>query len=197
MTCSTTKRVWFHLVKQCIQHADTEHPACSKRQPEHESQVGALITLYLKRETHRKLMKKRFEEQRKQNIIIRVQQDFASVHLFKTIISSIPTHPLWNKTNQKYLDVCNPRCLQSLGYAATDILLYELWSVFREFQSLSGRIAHLLQFGESEWVAVLGSELHEPHVGRVCELSDDAETGKQPEWGLGGLRERERERERC
>ncbi len=41
--------------------------------------------------------------------------------------------------------------------------------------------AHLFQFGESERVAVLGSELHEPHVGRVCELSDDAETGEQPE----------------
>lgn len=38
-----------HLVKQRIQHADTEHPACSKRQPEHEGQVGALIALYLKR----------------------------------------------------------------------------------------------------------------------------------------------------
>lgn len=42
-------------------------------------------------------------------------------------------------------------------------------------------MAHLLQFGESEWVAVLRSELHEPHVGRVCELSDDAETWEQPE----------------
>lgn len=42
-----------HLVKQCIQHADTEHSACSKRQPEHEGQVGALITLYLKTETQK------------------------------------------------------------------------------------------------------------------------------------------------
>lgn len=42
-------------------------------------------------------------------------------------------------------------------------------------------MAHLLQFGESEWVAVLGSELHESHVGRVSELSDDAETGEQPD----------------
>lgn len=49
--CSTTERVSLHLIEQCIQHADTEHPACSKRQPEHESQVGALITLYLKGET--------------------------------------------------------------------------------------------------------------------------------------------------
>lgn len=40
--------------------------------------------------------------------------------------------------------------------------------------------AHLLQFGERERVAVLGSELHEPHVGRVCELRDDAEAGEQP-----------------
>lgn len=43
--------------------------------------------------------------------------------------------------------------------------------------------AHLLQFGERERVAVLGSKLHEPHVGRVCELGDDAEAGKQPECG--------------
>lgn len=61
-----------------------------------------------------------------------------------------------------------------------------------EFQSPSARkensvrlfwfsTAHLLQFGESERVAVLGSELHEPHVGRVRELSDDAEAGEQPE----------------
>lgn len=40
-------------------------------------------------------------------------------------------------------------------------------------------LSHLLQFGESEGVAVLGSELHEPHVGRVRELSDDAEAGEQ------------------
>ncbi len=42
-----------HLVKQCIQHADTENSACGKRQPEHEGQVGALISLYLKRETQK------------------------------------------------------------------------------------------------------------------------------------------------
>lgn len=41
--------------------------------------------------------------------------------------------------------------------------------------------AHLLQLGEGERVAVLGSELHEPHVGRVRELGNDAEAGKQPE----------------
>lgn len=50
--------------------------------------------------------------------------------------------------------------------------------------------AHLLKFGESKRVAVLGSELHESHVGRVCELSDDAETGKQSEKGLGELRQK-------
>ena len=40
--------------------------------------------------------------------------------------------------------------------------------------------AYLFQFREGEGVAVFGSELHEPHVGRVRELRDDAETGKQP-----------------
>lgn len=50
--------------------------------------------------------------------------------------------------------------------------------------------AHLLKLGESKRVAVLGSELHESHVGRMCELSDDAETGKQSEKGLGGLRQK-------
>lgn len=40
--------LFSHLVKQRVEHADAEHPACSKRQPEHEGQVGALITLYLK-----------------------------------------------------------------------------------------------------------------------------------------------------
>lgn len=52
-------------------------------------------------------------------------------------------------------------------------------------------MAYLLQFGESKRVTVLGSELHEPHIGRVCELSDDAETGKQPEGGMGECRERD------
>lgn len=48
-------------------------------------------------------------------------------------------------------------------------------------ESLSVQRSYLLQFGESQGVAVLSSELHEPHVGWVCELSNDAETGKQPE----------------
>lgn len=47
----------------------------------------------------------------------------------------------------------------------------------------SEKASHLLQFGESERVAVLGSELHEPHVGGMRELRDDAETGEQPETG--------------
>lgn len=37
---------------------------------------------------------------------------------------------------------------------------------------------HLLQFGQSQRVAVLRPELHEPHVGRVRELRDDAEAGE-------------------
>lgn len=41
-----------HLVQQRVQHADAEDPAGGKRQAEHESQVGALISLNL--ETERK-----------------------------------------------------------------------------------------------------------------------------------------------
>lgn len=39
--------LFSHLVKQRVEHADAEHPAGSERQPEHEGQVGALISLYL------------------------------------------------------------------------------------------------------------------------------------------------------
>lgn len=48
-----------------------------------------------------------------------------------------------------------------------------------------GRGAHLLQFGKSQRVAVLGSELHEPHVGGVGELRGNAQAGEEP--GGGGL----------
>lgn len=41
-------------------------------------------------------------------------------------------------------------------------------------------MTHLFQFRKSQGVAVFGPELHESHVGRVGELCDDAETGKQP-----------------
>lgn len=35
------------LVEQCIQHADTKHSASSKRQAEHEGQVGAILPFLL------------------------------------------------------------------------------------------------------------------------------------------------------
>lgn len=38
----------------------------------------------------------------------------------------------------------------------------------------------LFKFGESQGVAIFGTELHESHVRRMSELCDDAETGKQP-----------------
>lgn len=41
--------------------------------------------------------------------------------------------------------------------------------------------AYLFKFGKSQRVAVLGTELHEAHVGRVCELRGNAETGEKPE----------------
>lgn len=44
----------------------------------------------------------------------------------------------------------------------------------------SNRLPNLLQLGESQGIAVFSSELHEPHVGGMSELSDDAETGEQP-----------------
>ena len=47
-------------------------------------------------------------------------------------------------------------------------------------QTGHGGRAHLLQFGKSQRVAVLGAELHEPHVGRVGELCGDAEAGEEP-----------------
>lgn len=40
--------------------------------------------------------------------------------------------------------------------------------------------SHLLQLWEGQWVAVLRSKLHEPHVGWMSKLSDDTEAGKQP-----------------
>lgn len=43
---------------------------------------------------------------------------------------------------------------------------------------------YLFKFGKSQRVAVLGPELHEPHVGRVRELRGDAETGEKPEEGM-------------
>lgn len=49
--------------------------------------------------------------------------------------------------------------------------------------SLPGGTTYLFKFGKSQRVAVLGAELHEPHVGRVCELRGDAETGEKPEGG--------------
>ncbi len=41
--------------------------------------------------------------------------------------------------------------------------------------------AHLFQFGQSQRVVVFDFELHKAHVCWVGELSDDAETGEQPE----------------
>lgn len=58
--------VFSHLVKQRVQHADAEHSACSERQPEHEGQVGALITLDL----HRRRTQKTWEEHSDPDIII-------------------------------------------------------------------------------------------------------------------------------
>lgn len=37
------------LVEQRIQHADAEHPAGGEREPEHERQVGAVLSLFLRR----------------------------------------------------------------------------------------------------------------------------------------------------
>lgn len=39
-----------HLVEECIQHTDTKHPACSKREAEHECKIRALISLDLKKD---------------------------------------------------------------------------------------------------------------------------------------------------
>lgn len=39
---------------------------------------------------------------------------------------------------------------------------------------------NLFQFGESQRITVLCSELHESHVGWMCQLSDDAQVRKQP-----------------
>lgn len=49
--------VCIHLVQQRVQHADAEDPASGKRQAEHESQVGALISLNLETEEREKKKK--------------------------------------------------------------------------------------------------------------------------------------------
>lgn len=38
---------------------------------------------------------------------------------------------------------------------------------------------YLLQFRQSQRIVIFDSELHKTHVGRVCELRDDAKTWKQ------------------
>lgn len=47
VVCFEKKTNIAHLVEECIQHADTEHPASSEREAEHEGKIGALISLYL------------------------------------------------------------------------------------------------------------------------------------------------------
>lgn len=85
----------------------------------------------------------------------------------------------------------NFNCLHTAEvFRSTLALIVQQLSPSR-WQSPSGGTAHLLQLGQSQRVAVLGSELHEPHVGWVRELGDDAEAGEQPDSGGG------REKERC
>lgn len=40
--------------------------------------------------------------------------------------------------------------------------------------------SYLFQLGKGKRVTVLCSELHEPHVGRVGQLCDNAEAGEEP-----------------
>lgn len=46
-------QVWVctHLVQQSVQHADAENSACRKGEAEHEGQVGAFVTLFLRKES--------------------------------------------------------------------------------------------------------------------------------------------------
>lgn len=37
-----------NLIEEGVQHADAEHSACSEGQAEHEGQVGAFVSLFLR-----------------------------------------------------------------------------------------------------------------------------------------------------
>lgn len=56
--CITQSLLGSHLVEQRVQHADAEDPPGREGQPEHEGQVGAILSLFLEEEgedvnTHR------------------------------------------------------------------------------------------------------------------------------------------------
>lgn len=139
-------KMFLHLIEQCIQHADTEHPACSKRQPEHESQVGALITLYLKGETCKNTLRNsagnsmyfiftsavnsppaEICREREKSLTLNMESTIISIFL-RTLIPLMPHTQTTQAACKEHWQVfkccvCNPSCFWSLRssqhYAAT------------------------------------------------------------------------------